>query len=149
MAVLRWSAIETVETILSTTLNSLGNGSRKITVTAIENDTASTERWPYGDFELYLNTQTARTGSPQVVMYILPTLDGGTTYPTGSDSITPSPELIACVFNFPADATAHRTVARGILLPPSDFHVLLVNNTSQAFNASANTLRMSKYSLEA
>lgn len=148
MAITRWSAIETVETILSTELNGLTNGSRKLS-SAIENDTASTERWLYGDFELDLDTQTARTGSPAVQMYILPTVDGGTTYPTGSDSITPSSELLAGVFTFPADATAHISVLRGVLLPPSDFKVLLVNNTSQTFNATGNTLRMSKYSLEA
>lgn len=147
MADIRWSAVEAVETILSTELNSLGNGSRKLSA-AIDNDTASTERFTHGDFELSLGTQTTRTGSPSVTMYILPTVDGGTTYPTGSDSITPSSELIAGVFSFPLDATAHIAYLRNVVLPPSDFKVLLLNGTSQAFNASGNTLRMSKYGLE-
>lgn len=146
MAETKFTAKETAENVLTTELNGLTNTSRK-TSAAFSNDAATTERFLYADFELSLGTQTARTGSPNVVMYILPEVDG-TNYATGSDTITPSSELIAGVFTFPADATAHRTILRGVLLPPSNFKVLIINNTSQTFNATGNTLKMQRYGVE-
>ena len=146
MAETKWTAQESAESVLTTELNGLTNTSRK-TSAAFSNDAATTERFLYADIELVLGTQTARTGSPIVQMYILPEVDG-TNYATGSDTITPSSELLAGVFSFPADATAHRSIIRGVLLPPTNFKILLINVTSQTFNGTGNTLKMARYGVE-
>jgi len=43
--------------------------------------------------------------------------------------------------------TARYEVIRGVLLPPMDFHVLVMNETGQALAASGNTLTLRRYNM--
>jgi hypothetical protein len=123
--------------ILSTTLNALANNAA-ILSPAIDNRTllALKSTW-----FLKLGTQTARTGSPAVLGFILPSPDGGTTYP---DAITTGiPDM---VFFPTAAVTGLLLPFRGVSLDPGLFKILLLNATSQTFAATGNTLDALFYS---
>jgi hypothetical protein len=149
MAETKYTAQDSPETLLSTELNSLGSGSNKVTSSAVSNDAAA-ERKLFADFELYLNTAgSARDNDAYVSMYFLIEVDG-TNYTFGGDST--DPPASAWVGNFMLDATGVTTARyshlRQIPLPACDFKVLLINNTGQSFNASGNTLKMSRYGVQ-
>lgn len=147
MATVKWASPDSVEDVLTTELNSLSDGANKITTTAISNDQAA-ELDMYADFILSLAAQgSARSSGARVDLYILPQSDG-TNYPYGGDSLDPDPGLLAGSFAFDAATTARVAVLRGILLPPMDFHVLVVNETGQALAASGSTLQMRRYNVE-
>lgn len=146
MATIKHEAKEAAENVMTTELNSLADASLAITSAALSNDAAA-ELELYADFRLYLATQgSARDSGANVTMWILPEVDG--TYPYGSASLEPQPELIVGSFSFDAATTARYAVLRDIPLPPSDFHVVVKNNTGQALAATANTIRMERHSIE-
>jgi len=144
MATTRWGQLTSNTVILSTELNSLTNGSNKITTSPLSND-AEDERYLNCILKMTIGSQTARTGAPSVDIYFIPEEDGD--YAFGGDSLDPPAELLVWSFSFDASATARINVSRPIELPPTDFHVLLINNTSQTFNASGNLLEMEKFNL--
>ena len=148
MATTKWTALETAENILTTELNSLGSGSNKITTTAISNDAAG-EKNLYGIFELYIAAQGSNRTGTNVDVYLLPTMDG-TNYSFGGDSLDPGNSNYKFSFELDTGALAARyAVVDGIQLPPCDFHVLVQNNTGQAFASSGNTLKFRRYGVEA
>jgi hypothetical protein len=139
------SAKLAVETLMSTELNSLGIGGLKISASPFSNDAAG-ELELYADFRLYLATQaSARSAGANVTMWILPEVDG--TFPYGGDSLEPQGELIVQSFTFDAAVTARYAVIRDVPLPPSDYYILLKNNTGQAFAAANNTLVGERHSI--
>lgn len=147
MAEFKWNSPDSPETILSTELNSLANGANKITTTAISND-QSTELDMFADFELYIAAQgVARDAGAYVALYILPTVDG-TNFAYGGDSLDPDPNHHRGNFVFDAATTARYDVIEGIRLPPGDFHVLVMNETGQAFASSGNMLKMRRYNTQ-
>lgn len=147
MAVTKWQTPASVETILTSTLDSLATGNNKITTTAVSND-ASSELTLYGDFILSLALQaSARDSGARVDLYLLPRSDG-TNYPYGSDSLVPSNNQFVGSFLFDAAITARHAILRNIILPPMDFQVLVINQTGQAFASSGNILRFRRYNLE-
>lgn len=147
MATIKWNTPDSVETIMSTDLNSLADGGNNITTSAVSND-QSAELDMYGDFTLYLATQgSARDGGARVDMYILPQSDG-TNYPYGGDSLDPAANLFVGSFLFDAATNARYAVIRGVLLPPMDFHVIVINETGQALAGSGNTLTLRRYNTQ-
>lgn len=146
MAVIKWGDVAAAESILTTELNALGDGANKITGTAISND-AVAELDVYADFVLYLATQgSARDAGGYCPLYILPEVDSQ--YPYGGDSLDPAGNLCVGAFQFDAAVTARYAVIRGIILPPGDFHILIMNETGQALAATLNTLDMRRYNME-
>jgi hypothetical protein len=133
----KYTAQEASANVLTTALNSLANGANKITSTAISNDDAA-ERDLFGTFRLSLATQSTRDANAYVEMYFLPGEDG--TFAYGGDSLDPAPEHLVHIFNFDEATTAREQVSGLINFPSGDFHVLLINETGQAFAASGNTL---------
>ena len=147
MTVIKWGDVASIETILTTTLNALASGSNKITASVVSND-AVAELDVYADFELYLSTQgSARDLGAYVEMFLLPLVDG-TNPPYGGDSLDPPGTMWVGNFIFDAAVTARYSHLRGILLPPFDFHVLVINETGQALAGTLNTLKMRRYNLE-
>jgi hypothetical protein len=139
----QYTAKDSASTVLSTELNSLGDGSNKITGTALSND-ASGERDLFADFSLSLAAQgSARDSGATVDIYIIPEVD--TTYAYGGDSLDPSANHYRGSFRFDAATTARVDILDGVRLPNSDYHVLLQNNTGQAFAASGNVLKSEIY----
>jgi hypothetical protein len=146
MTSVRWTDKVSAETVMTTELNALDVGDRNITGTAISNDGAG-EKHLYADFRLYLDTQATARVSPNVQMWVLPEVDG--TYPYGSGTLDPPVQLLEGAFDFDEATTARYSTIRMVPLPPSDFHVVLKNNTDTTFASSGNTLVMERYSLEA
>jgi len=137
----KYAAHDTATTVLSTELNSLGNGSNKITGTALSNDAATTERDLFAKFSLSVAAQgSARSAGASVALYIIPEVDG--THAYGGDSLDPSGNQYMGSFGFDAATTARVDVITDIRLPNSDFHVLLQNNTGQALAATGTVLKM-------
>jgi hypothetical protein len=147
MAQTKLTTIQGASTILSTGLNSLVNADRNLSA-AISND-GSGEHYPYAMFELNIAAQgTNRVAGAHCALYILPTIDGST-YPYGDDSLDPSPSLLVGSFALDDGALAARVVTIwGIPLPPTDFKVVLKNNTGQTLASSGNTLKIAQYTVE-
>jgi len=142
MATLRWATRVDEETVLSTELNSLGNGSTKLSAAL-----GHTNREMYADFELSIAATSSRTAS-DVGLYILAELDG-TNYQYGSDSLEPSANAFRGSFLFDTGQTAARVdIITGVLLPPGNFKVLVKNSLGVALAASGNTLTMRRYNTE-
>jgi len=146
MATIKHEAKASAETVMTTELNALASGGLAITATAISNDAAA-ELDLYADFRLYLATQgSARVSGANVTVWILPEVDG--TYPYGSASLEPQPELIVGSFSFDAAVTARYAVLKDVPLPPSDFHIVAKNNTGEALGATGNTIVIERHSIE-
>ena len=127
-------------TALSTDLNSLANATASAASAAIDNSTVLDL---YADWELVLGTQTARTAGCAVSLYITPSLDG-TNYADVSSS---SAELLG-VFTLATGTGASRVVIRDTPIPPGLFKVFVVNSSTQAFNASGNTVKYRTHSIK-
>lgn len=146
MATIKHKAKESASTVMTTELNSLADDAMAITSTAVSNDAAA-ELHLFGDFRLYLAAQgSARASDANVQMWILPEVDG--TYPYGSASLEPQPELVVGSFTFDAATNARYAVLRDIPLPPSDYHIILKNNSGQALASSGNTLVVEAHDVE-
>jgi len=146
MATIKHKAKASAETVMTTEMNALASGSLAITSSAISNDAAG-ELDLYADFRLYLATQgTARSAGANVTVWILPEVDG--TYPYGSAALEPQAELIVGSFSFDAAVTARYAVLRDVPLSPSDFHLVVQNNTGQALGATGNTIVIERHSIE-
>jgi len=146
MTTIKHQAKEAVENVMTTELNALASGSLAITASPLSNDAAA-ELELYADFQLYLATQSlARSSGANVTMWILPEVDG--TYPYGSASLEPQAGLIIGSFSLDAAVTARYAVMRDVPLPPSDFHIVVKNNTGQALAATLNTIVMERHSIE-
>lgn len=145
MPTIKYEAPTSVATLLSTELNSLANGSNKLSA-AISNDAAG-ELYLYADFEMYVPTSSSRGSNARVDMYILIELDG-TNYTTGGDSTDPAEDAWVGSFIFNSGTAAERHHVRNVVLPPTDFKVLLINNLGVALPSSGNLLKWSKYNLQ-
>jgi len=146
MTTIKYEAPASTTTLLSTELNSLGDGANKLSA-AISNDAAG-ELYLYMDLELYIATQGATRGADaRVDIYILEELDGSN-YTYGGDSQDPPENAWVASFLFDAATTARYNHVRGIPIPPTDFKVLVINETGQAFASSGNTLKYSRYNLQ-
>ena len=145
MGTTKWEAPASTSTILTTELNSLGDGANKLSG-AISNDGAS-ELYLYGDLELYIATTSTRASDARVEVYILIELDGSN-YSYGGDSQDPAPSMHVGDFQFDAATAARYAHIRGVMLPPTDFKILLINEMGVAMASSGNTLKLAKYNLQ-
>ena len=143
MATIKWSALGTTTTYLSTDLNALANGANKIGA-EIDN---TADKHTYALLELYLAAQgVARDSGGYVALYVIKSVDG-TNYEFGGDALDPPSS--AWVTNFTLDAdTAARYVGADIPVPPCKFKFLVINETGQALAATLNTLKYRFYDLE-
>jgi hypothetical protein len=133
---------DAIGTALSTELNALGANSGKA---------ISATGWPGGmlfaDLELAVDFVTAPTAGTVVELYLLPSIDGGTTYPDGSTSIVPQSSLYVGGFAVRNTTAAQVMVIRGVALPPGYYKYLVQNTTNQAFPATGSTLRYATYAI--
>lgn len=127
-------------TALSTDLNALANNTASAASSAIDN---TTNLDLYADFELVLGTTSSRTAGCVVSLYITPSLDG-TNYADVSSS---SAELLG-VFPLATGTGAARVIIRDCPIPPALFKVFVVNSSTQALNASGNTVKYRAHSVK-
>lgn len=131
-------------TVMSTELNSLAATTGKAISSAIDN---SLDLDLFDDLELSVDFVSAPTAGTIIEVYLLPSIDTGTTYPDGSTSILPQSSLYVGGFAVRATTSAQVMVLRGIALPPGSFKYLIQNTTNQAFPASGSTLERNPYQL--
>jgi hypothetical protein len=130
--------------VLSTGLNALAATTGKAISAAIDNSVTGDL---FDDLELSVTFASAPTAGTVVELYLLPSIDGGTTYPDGSSSVTPQSSLYVGGFAVRAVTTAQVMVLRGVALPPGSFKYLVQNTTNQAFPATGSTLERNSYQL--
>lgn len=128
-------------TVLDTGLNALANAAAATSAT-ISND-QTTELDQYADFELAFTMNVAPTADRALSLYIVRSVDG-TNFEDGT-AARPPRNGWAGAFPSAASTAAQRVVVSGVLLPPGDFRVLLVNETGQSLSASGHTLKMLAY----
>jgi hypothetical protein len=139
-----------VVTTMSTELNSLGATTGKAISSAFNNvpDSNGFNGDLFADLELAVDYASAPTASGVIELYLLPSIDGGTTYPDGSSSVLPQASLYVGGFVVRNVNTPQIMNLRGIALPPGYYKYLVQNTTSQAFPASGSTLRHNAYQLK-
>lgn len=136
-------AAGSIVTLLSTGLNALASATNSAASASHDN---RTNLDPWGDFEINLGAQTARTGTPTVELYILRSLDE-----TNFDTLDPAiNEKVhgARVLTLPTSTAAYRIVIYECPIPPGLFQVYLRNLTSQALAATLNTVKLRTRSLQ-
>lgn len=144
----KWTAYATADTaIASASLSALAGGSYVLGA-AIDN---STDLHLWGDLEIVLSSAvTTTSGAPYVAVYLLPSQDGGTEYPTTNGSstagATANSYLVGTIA--PPASTLVKTMAlRGIALTPGLFKIMIQNNLGAAFpSTSTSTVKLRRYS---
>ena len=130
-----------IATVLSTDLNSLGNGSTSAASAALDN---TTNLDLLADLTLTVATQgSARSAGAIVSVYMVQALDG-----TNYDDVQASCSEPVAVFSLDAATTARQISRRDIPVPPGLFKLFLVNSTGQAFAASGNLLEIRYHSVK-
>jgi hypothetical protein len=139
-----------ISSAMTTELNTLAATTGKAISAAIDNtpDGVATGGDLFDDLELTVTFGTGPTAGTVIEVYLLPSLDAGSTYPDGSTTVTPQSALFAGGFVVRSVTTAQRMVLRGIALPPGFFKYLVQNTTNQAFPASGSTLERNPYQLQ-
>lgn len=144
MATFQYSSFPSLTSYLTTELNSLANGSRKLGAAL---DTAQAT---YMAVEVEIAAQGSNRSATAVIeVYLLKSFDGGTDYDYGSDSLDPALTNLAA--SLPLDATTTARVITAMFPLPGDLpycKLLLKNVTGQAFASSGNTLKYALFSIE-
>lgn len=146
MAELRFTAYDTIESYLTTELNTLGGNGNKLGG-AINFAASGSDRKIYMDIEVYLPIiDLSAEFDPAIYLWLLARTDG-TNYEDGGDSVKPArqPDAIIPII---ASNSAHRGFAQHILTTPDYGKILLVNQTGAALATSGNTLSYYLYSEE-
>lgn len=149
MATAKWTTPGDVLTWLSTDLNSLANTAGEVPGGASPVAIVS-DGMLYGDFVLDVTFGTNPTANSLVEMYFIVKIDGTNweDYTRGASAVGPA-NGYAGAFPVAATTSLQQIACRRVELPSSDFLVMLINKTGQAFAASGNTLKVRKYSEQA
>lgn len=137
MGTVVFESMPSLTSYLSTELNSLANGGNKLGAAF---DTTQALNIAV---ELSVAAQgSARSAGATVYVYLLKSLDAGSNYDYGSDSLDPAASCLLTQFLLDAATTAR--VLTAIVPLPGDLayaKLLLKNSTGQAFAASGTTLK--------
>jgi hypothetical protein len=145
VATIQLAAYRGVSAVMTTELNALASTSGKAVSAEIDN---SVDLDLFDDLELTVAFASAPTAGTVVEVYLVTSVDGGTTYADGSASVLPQSSLYVGGFVVRAVATAQVLHLRGVALPPGKFKYLLQNTTNQAFPAAGSTLERNPYQLK-
>lgn len=145
MATIQLKQYRGASSVMTTELNSLAASTGKAISSAIDN---TTNLDLFDDLELAVTFGTAPTAGTVIEVYLLPSIDGGTTYPDGSTSVLPQASLFVGGFAVRAVTTAQVLTLRGVALPPGWYKYLLQNTTNRAFPASGSVLERNPYQLQ-
>lgn len=142
MADAKWTTPASIETWMSTELNSLANAACAAS-SVIDADAYGQL---YADVEVYVTFGTAPTANQPIELYIARRIDGTNIedYVTGASGTGPQNGYIGSVMPR-AVTTAQRMILPKVELPPSDFVLLAINRTGQAMASSGNTVKAIRY----
>lgn len=144
MALDKWSVLGTLNTYLSTELNSLASAANKLGA-AIDN---ATNKNKLAIVELVLAFGVAPAAGKSVDLYAVFSADGAN-YSDGDDTVDPALSSFLAAFPVRAVTTAQRIVIPNIpLLAPASFKFLILNESGQAMAATGNTLKYATYNTE-
>lgn len=130
-----------IQTALSTELNSLASAGVSSASSAIDNTSALAL---FMDVELVVAAQgAARSTGASVTIQIVQALDG-----TNYGDVNATTAEILAVFALDAATTARRAVVRDIPIPPGLFQIFAVNGTGQALASSGNTVKYRTHSVQ-
>ena len=141
-ATIQLAAYRGVTTVLSTELDAIGSSTGKAISSAIDN---SVNLDLFADLELSVDFVSAPTAGTVVELYLLSSIDGGTTYPNGSASVLPQSSLFVGGFAVRAVTTPQIMSLRGVA--PGFYTYVVQNTTNQAFPATGSVLRQNTYQL--
>jgi len=144
MATAKWTTPSTIETWISSEVNSLANNAGQ------SGSVITSDGLLYADLELYVTFGVSPTANSLVEVYFVRRIDGTNweDFTPGSSAVGPANGYVG---GFPVAATtnAQRIMLPRVELPPLDFQVMVINKTGQAFAASGNTLKARRYSEQA
>lgn len=143
MSTIQWTTPASIETVLSTELNSLASAAGAVS------DVLTSDRKLYGDLELVVTFGTAPTDGSLVEVYVATRQDGTNfeDYATGASGYGPRAGFVG---GFPVRnvTTGQRIHLRQVVLPPVDFRIYVLNRTGQSMAASGNTVKLRRYTEE-
>lgn len=128
----------TLDTLLSTELNSLANNSNAVHATSV---TLSSAGFLDAEAELVVTFPTMPTANTPVYVWLLREVDA-TNFEMGSATVTPNrpPDIIFTITNV---TTAQRIIVPVIDIPPGPIRPLVRNaGTGQAFASTGNTFKI-------
>ena len=134
---LKWSTLPALTSYLTGELDALANNGLVIGAAIA----AGNEMWM--NVQLSIATQaSARSAGANVAIYMVRSLDGGSTYDYGSASLVPGAHTLRIAL--PLDAAVTARVVNGLIFIPACTHCKLVpeNKTGVVF-AAGNTLSYS------
>lgn len=139
MATVKWSGSPTSRgTVLTTELNSLGNGAFCSVGSAYDN-TSNLDEWFW--FDLVLASLNPTAGA-YVNIYAVPSLDG-TNYADAPSSTNPGNHMLVATLSITTGSAAKRQMSLfPFLLPPGKWKFVIKNGTGVSFGASSNTLTL-------
>jgi hypothetical protein len=142
----KWSST-TLTTVMSTELNSLANGSSVSTLgnTGPYDNTSNLN--VYADIEVNLASLSPTSGAT-ISLFILSSVDGSN-YPaqSTSDVQLTSTQLLTTIPIGITASTAQRIPVRQVVIPPTKFQIVLLNNSGVALASSGNTVKFLSYSV--
>lgn len=136
-------AYETIASVLTTELNTLGNGSYSSASGAQGAD--GTGGPLYGDFELVLGSLNP-TSQAVADLWLLPSVDG-TNYADVPSSTNAAQPLYVGTFFAATGSAAKRAAIVGVALPTGLWKAVLKNTSGVSFAASGNTVKVRPYNL--
>lgn len=149
---LKYTAISSSPIVVSTELNTqvitTTSAGPVLSTTEFLNNDASTGRLLLVNFEVFLNAQTTRTGSPQVSLIIVPAVDASI-YPDIGNLRLATPYIaktlagVSVVWLLDPVTNSRILTVTGVVLPNAKFKLGLINETTQSFASTGNTIKMS------
>lgn len=137
--VIQWEAAwGSGSSVLTTEMNSLGNGSRTDQGTEFDNSSSLDQ---YGAVLLYIPSGATPTAGGYVQIHLLSAHDG-TNYPKGSSTVDPGGSSVVATMATPATASPQYIPSKLFRIPPTKLKLILLNRCGAAFPASGNTLTL-------
>jgi len=145
MSTVKWGTIESLQSLLTTELNSLANSTSEITgkILSAEIDNEA-GLYPYITFELVADFGGNPAAGGYVGLWILKEIDG-TNFEDGSTTVDPARTEDVYIPLRTNLSTVQRVTIVNIVIPPYGFKVLLRNKSGQAMDASGNTLKYRRH----
>ncbi len=129
--------------LLTTELNALANASLTAAGTAIDNSAVNAAI--YCDVEFIAGGTWATGTNPYMELWFLRSLDGGSNYEEGSNTVTPGRRANVIIQFRPSVTIAQRIIVPMVLLPPGHFKPLIKQTTNATLPATGNILRLRTY----